>query len=222
MSNQPHPSCLYRQASGGELILHLLGRAEAELAGRRNLDGLACPRVAALTRRAVFDLELTKAQQTDLFAFLRRPRRCRQKPRRPPSWQWGHPNPQPSPRDQSVQKFSICSSSTLTLSGKDHTRAGMSPDWREGRASVYYDRAKLSSTSSSAPPARVATVRRYGAILVAALEEDLAKKVLRCSNRYACCTPSKRTLAPADAFRRPAFLDVSSLTFGGAAVGYGA
>jgi hypothetical protein len=71
MSNQPHPSCLCRQASGGKLILHLLGRAEAELAGRRNLDGLACPRVTALTRRAVFDLELTKAQQTDLFAFLR-------------------------------------------------------------------------------------------------------------------------------------------------------
>jgi hypothetical protein len=57
--------------SSGKLILHLLGRAEAELAGRRNLDGLAGAWIATLTRRAVFDLELTKARQADLFAFLR-------------------------------------------------------------------------------------------------------------------------------------------------------
>src|SRR3954451_16569720 len=44
--------------------------AKAELARRCDRNGLACARVAALTRRTLFNLELAKARKADLFAFL--------------------------------------------------------------------------------------------------------------------------------------------------------
>jgi hypothetical protein len=47
----------------------LFCRNEAELARGGDLDRLTCARIAALTRRAVFDLELAETRKADLFAF---------------------------------------------------------------------------------------------------------------------------------------------------------
>src|SRR4051794_34708540 len=56
--------------SGCEHVLHLLCRTKTELARRCDRNGLACARIATLTRRTLFNLELAKARKADLFAFL--------------------------------------------------------------------------------------------------------------------------------------------------------
>src|SRR5690242_18868668 len=64
------PVVQYLQRSACEGLLHLFCRTEAELARRRDLNDLARARIAALTRLAVLHLELAKAGQVYLLAFL--------------------------------------------------------------------------------------------------------------------------------------------------------